>query len=138
MKTRNFLILGILLMTGVFSSFAQRGYKEFTTEENLKIMYRWHKLQPFNKNSDAVLNLRVTNTSQSHVVWTYSVNFYENKVAVYQSETERLCLKPGQSLRGGYAGLRFTVEGMKLETVEKDTFTWEFFDFDVEEVESCN
>jgi hypothetical protein len=137
MKTRNFFILALLLLTGIFSSYGQRGYTELKTEDNIKVMYRWQRLQHFNKNSDAVLNLRLTNLSESHVVLTYSLNFYENKIAVYESETQRLCLKPGQSLRGGYADLRFTVEGMKLEMVERDTFSWEFFDFDVEEVESC-
>jgi hypothetical protein len=138
MKTRFFLMIAIVLFAGIPGAFSQRGYTEFKTEDNIKVMYRWQRLQPFNRDSDMVLNLRVTNLSESHVVLNYSINFYNENFAIFESEKSSLCLKPGQSLRGGFADLRFAVDGMKRNIVESETFSWDFFEFDVEEVENCD
>lgn len=139
MKKIQGFILMIFAATFLFcgSAHAQRGYEDFANEENLRIMYRWQHASVFNRQSDAVLNLRVTNNNPSIVVWTYSVAFYKTGMKVYESETYELCLQEGQSRRGGLAGLRFTVEDLKMEDVEKETFDWDFSIFDVEEVEKC-
>jgi hypothetical protein len=135
---KNYLLFMGFLFAGVFSGYSQRGYTEFKTQDGIKVMYRWQRLNPLQKDSDAVLNLRVTNLTESHVEWTHSVIFYNDKLPIYESEPAVLCLKPGQSARGGFADLRFTVEGMKLDVVNTDLFDWEFFDFEVKPVESCD
>jgi hypothetical protein len=127
--------LGLLFLT-ILSASAQRGFTEFETEDDIKVMYRWQRATFFLKNIDAVLGLRVTNLSDSHVKWTYSVAFYNDKMLSYESETSELCLKPGQSRRGSLAGLRYSVEGMKMEDVQSDSFSWDFGIFDVEKVEN--
>ena len=137
---KNTFLLPIIAML-LFSSYtvtAQRGYTEFETEDNMKVMYRWQRATFFKKDSDAVLNLRVTNQNETAVNWTYIVGFYDKGLLVYQSEKNQLCFKPGQTRRGGLAGLRFSLEGMKQEDTEKDGFAWDFVTFDVEEVDSCN
>ena len=133
----------LLLITATFiftalSLQAQRGYSEFENEEGMKVMYRWHRLSVFNKDSDAVLNLRVTNERETAVKWTFTVGFYEGQQLVYESEENTLCFRAGQSRRGGPAGLRFSLEGMKMEDVEKEAFSWDFGIFDVDEVDDCN
>lgn len=133
-----FLIVLAFLTLGAGFTFGQRGYTEFVKEENMLVTYRWQRASFFKKDSDAVLNLRVTNENETAVEWIFTVGFYNDKVLVYESEQMTLCFKPGQSRRGGLAGLRFTVEGMKLEDTEDDSFSWEFGVFDVDEVESCN
>lgn len=131
----------LIIATFVFTALslqAQRGYSEFENEEGMKVMYRWHRMSIFSKDSDAVLNLRVTNERETAVKWTFTVGFYDDQQLVYESDENTLCFKPGQSRRGGPAGLRFTKEGMKLEDAEKDSFSWDFGIFDVDEVDDCN
>ncbi|MFW5706601.1 MAG: hypothetical protein ACOCX0_03965 [Bacteroidota bacterium] len=137
MKAKLLLAALGLFYLGLISAAAQRGFTEFETEDEIKVMYRWQRAVFFLKNSDAVLGLRVTNLSDSPVKWTYSVAFYNDKMLTYESETSELCLLPGQSRRGSLAGLRYTVEGMKKDEVESDSFSWDFGTFRVEEVESC-
>ena len=128
----------VFLLAGMEATQAQRGFTEYDNEENLLIMYRWQRAMPFNRDSDAALGLRVTNNNESIVNWSYSVGFYRDELLIYESEVYDLCLQPGQSRRGGIAGLRFSVEGLKMEDVEDPAFTWGLVVFDVDEVESCD
>jgi len=137
MTTRIFLLTLVVFVIGSFSSVAQRGYTDFKAEEGLKVMYSWQKVSPFKKDSDVSLNLRVTNENEYAVKWSFTVIFYNDKTAVQESELTEVCLKPGQSLRGGLAGLRFSVDGLKMEDVNSDHFEWDIEKFDVEEVGSC-
>ncbi len=137
MNYKNLLLVSVLLFSAIAAN-AQRGYTEFETEDNIKTMYRWQRAAFFDKDSDAVLNLRVTNENETAVNMTFIVGFYNEGLLVYQSEENQLCLKPGQSRRGGLAGLRFTLEDLKLEDTEEEGFSWDFVTFDVEEVESCD
>lgn len=137
MKRKLFIVMAFMAI-GAGLTFGQRGYTEFGKEENLMVMYRWQRASFFQKDSDAVLNLRVTNENESAVEWTFTVGFYNDEALMYESEQVTLCLKPGQSRRGGLAGLRFTVDGMKMDAVEDEKFSWEFGVYDVDEVEDCN
>jgi hypothetical protein len=137
MKIRHFLaaVIFVFFATGLLQ--AQRGYTDFKTEDDVKVMYRWHNVSHFKKDSDAVLNLRVTNQNETPVKWNFKVVFYIDEMAVFESENIDVCINAGRSLRGGLAGLRFTYDGLKLEEVNKPSFKWDFEVFDVEEVESC-
>jgi hypothetical protein len=126
-----------MFIAGSYSSVAQRGYTDFRTEDGVKVMYSWQKASILKKDSDATLNLRVTNENEYPVKWTFTVAFYNDKMAVHESEPTEVCLKPGQSLRGGLAGLRFSVEGLKMEDVSSEHFEWDIEIFDVEQVEAC-
>jgi len=137
MKTRILFTFALIVVLSAGNLFAQRGFTDLKTEENLKIMYRWQNVVPGNKASDAVLSLRVTNENDYAVRWTFTVIFYSDRMAQYESETTTVCMKPGQSLRGGIAGLRFTAPGLKLEDVQSESFTLEFGDFSVERVAGC-
>ncbi len=138
MKTTiNYFLAAIIISVVSLTAEAQRGYTEFDNEENLEIMYRWQRASVIHRDSDAVLNIRVTNNNESAVNWTYAVGFYIDGLLVFQSEEYELCLLKGQSRRGGFAGLRFTMEGVKPEDVEKENFQWDFVVFDVDEVEGC-
>ena len=138
MKTTiNYFLAAIIISLASFTAEAQSGFTEFDNEENLRVMYRWQRASMLNPDSDAVLSLRVTNNNETPVKWTYGVGFYRDGLLVYQSEIYELCLLKGQSRRGGLAGLRFSVDGIKLDDVEQENFDWDFIEFDVEEVESC-
>ena len=138
MKTTIYYFLAAIVISLVsFTAEAQRGYTKFDNEKNMEIMYRWQRASAIDRESDAALNIRVTNQNDSAVNWTYSVGFYSDGLLVYESETYELCLQEGQSRRGGLAGLRFSMEGVKLDDVEKENFQWDFVVFDVDEVESC-
>ena len=130
-------LISVLFFSAIAAN-AQRGYTEFETEDNMKTMYRWQRASFFKKDSDAVLNLRITNENETAVNLSFIVGFYDEGLLVYQSEENQLCFKPGQSRRGGLAGLRFTLEDFKTEDLENEGFAWDFVMFDVEEVESCN
>lgn len=138
MKTTIYYFLAAVVISLVsLNAKAQRGYTKFDNEENMDIMYRWQRASAIDRESDAALNIRVTNQNESAVNWTYSVGFYIDGLLVYESETYELCLLKGQSRRGGLAGLRFSMEGVKLDDVEKENFQWDFVVFDVDEVDSC-
>jgi hypothetical protein len=138
MKTTiNYLLAAFIISMLSLTAEAQRGYTKFDNEENLEIMYRWQRASVIDRDSDAALNIRVTNNNETPVNWTYAVGFYIDGLLVYESETYELCLLKGQSRRGGLAGLRFTMEGVKPEDVEKENFQWDFVVFDVDEVEGC-
>lgn len=138
MKTTINYFLAVMVISVVsLTAEAQRDYTKFDNEEKMEIMYRWQRASLIDRESDAVLNIRVTNQNDSDVNWTYAIGFYIDGMLVFESETYELCLKEGQSRRGGLAGLRFTMEGVKLEDVEKENFQWDFVVFEVEEVESC-
>jgi hypothetical protein len=134
---KNFIAVAVMLVFSISVSLAQRGYTELKTVDNVKIMYSWQKATPM-VNSDAALSLRATNQNDYPVKWTFSLVFYHDKKAVHESELTEVCLKPGQSLRGGLAGLRFGMEGLKLEEVNSDHFEWEIEQSTVERVENCN
>ncbi len=138
METRFLLLITLMFMAGSFSSMAQRGYTDFKTEDGVKVMYSWQKVSPLKKDSDVSLNLRVTNENEYPVNWSFTVTFYNDKMAFQESELTEVCLKPGQSLRGGLAGLRFTSDGLKMEVVNSDYFEWDIEIFDVEQVEACD
>lgn len=133
---KNITAIAVMLILSISISMAQRGYTELTTVDSVKIMYSWQKATPM-VNSDAVLSLRATNQNDFPVKWTFTLVFYHDKKAVHESEVTEVCLKPGQSLRGGLAGLRFGMEGMKMEEVNSDHFEWEIEQSKVERVENC-
>ncbi|MFN2395976.1 MAG: hypothetical protein ABR597_09845, partial [Bacteroidales bacterium] len=114
MKTTIYYFLAAIVISLVSLTVeAQRGYTRFDNEEDMEIMYRWQRASVFDKESDAVLNIRVTNQNDSAVNWTYAIGFYIDGMLVFESETYELCLKEGQSRRGGLAGLRFSMEGIR-------------------------
>jgi len=141
MKRNLFAYVTVVLLTLLLafpSAQAQRSYNEFSTQDSVHVQYKWQRSNILVRDSDAVLALRVTNQDEHAVKWTFSVGFYEKGVLVFESEKNELCLRAGQSRRGGLAGLRFTREDMSLDDVEKETFAWDFTTFEVERVESCD
>jgi hypothetical protein len=139
---RNILLYIFFVIPAIFfapdSAHAQARFIEYDNEENLLIQYRWSRSSPFNKESDAVLNLRVVNYNDTHIKWNYSIGLYNQGVKFFESEISELCLNPGESRRGSLAGLRFSAEGITMEDVEDPGFAWEFVVFDVQKVGKCD
>lgn len=127
----------IIIMLNSFNVSAQRGYTEFMEEEGIQVMYKWQRSVFYKKDSDAVLNLRISNQKETHALVNFSVGFYKDGMLLYESDENQLCLKPGQTRRGGLADLRFSVEGMKKEDAKDDSYSWEFTTFDVAETDEC-
>ncbi|MFW6226638.1 MAG: hypothetical protein ACOC31_00890 [Bacteroidota bacterium] len=140
MKKRSFFYasaISVILMLSNFNSNAQRGYTTFTEEEGIKVMYKWQRAVFYKKDSDAVLNLRISNQKEAHVLVNFGVGFYKDGLLLLESDENQLCMKPGQTKRGGLAGLRFAVEDMKKEDAKDESYSWEFTTFDVAETDEC-
>ncbi|MFO7977137.1 MAG: hypothetical protein R6U64_00640 [Bacteroidales bacterium] len=131
------LIMMTLMMGFSMNASAQRGFEDFSREEGLHIQYRWQRASFFDKNSDAVLVMRVTNLTEKPLQVTFAIGFYENQMILFQNRDNQICLKPGQSLRGAPAGLRFGADGITLDQARGEDFTFDIFDLKVKEVESC-
>ncbi len=133
------LVSAVLFLSffSVTSASAQIRYTETDTIDGIKVMYRWQRSNIFKKESRTILNLRLTNTNDHPVNVELSVGFYKSGILVYQSEEHKKCFKPGQSKRGGPAGLRFQSEDLTLEDIESEKFDWSFAKFEVEEVDEC-
>ncbi len=116
---------------------AQIRYSETDTIEGITIMYRWQRSNIFNKESRNILNLRLINTNDYPVNISFAVGFYKSAILVYESEDLSKCFKPGQSKRGGQAGLRFQSEKITLEDIESEIFDWDFTYFEVEKTDEC-
>ncbi len=131
------LVMMTLMMGFSMNASAQRGFEDFAREDSLHIQYRWQRANVFNRNSDAVLILRLTNLTEKSLQVTFAIGFYENQKILFQNRDNQVCLKPGQSLRGAPAGLRFGAEGITLDRAREEGFTFDIFDLQVKEVESC-
>jgi hypothetical protein len=139
MKTIRLLFLG-LLFAAFFSkgSNAQVEYHYFDTFEEVRVGYRWQRSNLLQRNSDAVLNLELTNQRETAVEVSFVVGFYRDHVLILESSDNKVCLKPGQSRRGVRGDLRYAATGINLGMTEKDWFSWEVFDVEVTEVEGCD
>ncbi len=112
-------------------------YEEHTTLDELRIEYRWQRERFFVRNSNAVLNLQFTNLSDSHLEVQFVVAYYRDGQIFYESDEHGLCLKPGQRLRGGRAGLRFVAEGILRQDVDKEGFEWDVLFSEIRKVNVC-
>jgi hypothetical protein len=130
-----FFLAGMLAFTN--SSFAQRGFDDYGTEEGIKIQYRWARHIPVDAASNAALSLRLTNEHPHPVIATITVTFFRNEQVMFQSRHNNYCLEAGQSLRGALAGLRFMAEGISLDMTQEEWFSWKITEISVKEVSSC-
>ncbi len=112
-------------------------YEEHETLDELRIDYRWQRERFFVRNSNAVLNLQLTNLSESHLKVHFVIAYYRDDKIVFESEEYVKCFRPGQRLRGGRAGLRFVADDILREDVDKDRFDWDILISEINEVESC-
>ena len=132
----------LILLSGIFSfsnsAFAQRGFEEYGTEEGIRIQYSWGREKLHQAEGNAALSLRLTNTHDYPVRVVIDIAFYRNLQGLFESQGNVYCLKPGQSLRGALAGMRFVAEGITLDDVREEWFSWEVSKITVEEVSDCN
>ncbi len=112
-------------------------YEPHVTLDELQVDYRWQRERVFAKNSNAVLNLQLTNLSDSHINVHFVVAYYRDGQLFFESEENVICLRPDQRLRGGRAGLRFVADGILLEDVGKETFDWDILISEIHEVSDC-
>lgn len=112
-------------------------YEPHVTLDELQVDYRWQRERVFAKNSNAVLNLQLTNLSDSHINVHFVVAYYRDGKLFFDSEENVICLSPDQRLRGGRAGLRFVADGILLEDVEEEAFDWDILISEINEVSDC-
>ncbi len=131
------LTIIMLLISFCLPADAQIRYSETDTIDGITIMYRWQRSNIFKQDSRTILNLRLINTNDHPVNISFAVGFYKSAILVHESEDINKCFAPGQSKRGGPAGLRFQSEEITIEDIESDIFDWGFTYFDVEKTDEC-
>ncbi len=119
------------------TSYAQRGFDEYGTEEGIRIQYRWARHIPVAPESNAALSLRLTNEHPNPVIVTITISFYREGKLMFESRDNNYCLEVGQSLRGAPANMRFMAEGLTLDMTQEDWFSWKISAISVKPVESC-
>ena len=119
------------------SSFSQIRFSKHGEEDGLKIENRWRRSNFFNKNSDAVLIIKLTNTNTYAVNAKLSVGFYRDGILAFSSEEQTVCLEPGQVKRGFQTNFRFTAEGITIAETHEDNFSWDFATVEIIRVEKC-
>jgi hypothetical protein len=134
-KCMRLLLMIILVALATQARSQQVEYHYFETQDSVRIEYRWARANLLNRNSDAVLYLQVTNMNPYPVAITYSVGFYRDNQLFLESAENKLCLNPGQRRRGSKTDMRFSAEGINMAMIEEKWFSWDVFEFDVEEAE---
>lgn len=129
---RMVMLLLFLAAAGQVKS-QQVEYHYLETQDSIKVEYRWTRANLLNRNSDAVLYLQFTNMNPHAVAITYSVGFYCDQQLFLASADNEVCLKPGQRRRGSRTDMRFSAEGINMSMIEENWFSWDIFEFDVEE-----
>ncbi len=137
MKKLFFVLFAGLLLGFSQPVSAQVEYTYFDNRDGVLAEYRWQRSHPFKKGSDAMLNIQLTNQSAYSVEVVFSLGFYNDNQLMLESRGNRVCIKPGQRIRGHRAGLRFSAEGISLEMAQAAWFSWDLFDFEVKEVPDC-
>ena len=82
------------------------------------------------------LNFFNSDTSKRKVV--FKVAFYYQGVLKEESEEIIVCIKPGKSLKGKWAGLIFQPLAMTPAELSSDNFSWEFTKLEVLKDEDCD
>mgnify|MGYP001108979490 CR=1 FL=1 len=128
------LLFTVLLSKG---SAAQVEYHYYDTFDEIRVGFRWQRSHIFQRGSDAVLNLELTNMRDAAVEVTFTVGFYRDHQLILENSDNSICLKPGQRRRGVRGDLRYSAAGINLEMTEKEWFSWEMFHVEVTEVSDC-
>lgn len=129
-------VLAALLFAGTHA-FAQVEYHEHDTIDNVLIEYRWQRERFFERDPHAILNLKVTNLSNSYIELTFTAGFYRDEQLIFETAEQSLCLEPWESKRGRRADLRFSAEGIRMGAVEEEWFSWDIPFIDVRVVDEC-
>lgn len=119
------------------TSFAQRGFDDYGTEDGIRIQYRWTRHVPLAQDSNAALSLRLTNEHPHPVIVSLTVAFFRDEKVMFESPENNYCLEAGQSLRGALANMRFMAEGITLDMTQQDWFSWKISEISVKQVDSC-
>ena len=135
MKHVFFLIfLGAVFSSNVYAQ--QVEYHYFDLRDGVRVDYRWTRSSLFDRGSDAVLYLQMTNENEFPVKIVFTVGFYRDEQLFVESAQNILCLAPGQRRRGSRSDMRYSADGINLAMTEEEWFSWDINDFDVEEA-SC-
>ncbi len=131
-----FFVAGLFLVAGK-TAFAQVEYHVHDTIEDIKVEYRWQRERFFGSDPNAVLNMRLTNLSDDYVVFSLVPAYYRDGVIMFEADEFTICLAPGESLRGGRAGLRFVADEITMSMVEQEWFSWDISYVSAEIVDDC-
>ncbi len=138
-KTVKIIIISFLVIMATGSeAFSQLRFSAHDKEKGLEIDKRWRRSKLFNKQSDAILVLKITNTLDHAVEAKISIGFYKKGILEYISEEQTICFEPGQTKRGGKDNLRFVAEEISIADTREEDFLWDFAKLEVIRVDKCD
>ncbi len=132
------LLLLVFCLFGWKTAFPQSDYHVFDTIQEVKVDYRWQRERFFSRDSNAVLNLQLTNLSEEAVEVVFVATFFRNDQALFETPDFFVCIPAGERVRGGRAGLRFMADGITMSTVARDWFDWDITYMEVVPVLGCD
>ncbi len=132
------LIFVLVLLTGKMAIAQQVEYHEHVALDELLIEYRWQAERLLQRSGNAVLNLQMTNLTETHLEVVFVVAFYRDGQIIQESSKNVFCFEPLQRRRAGRAGLRFMAEGIAMEDIESDDFSWDVLIEEIRKKADCD
>lgn len=132
------MIFVLVFLTGKPAVAQQVEYHEYLALDELLIEYRWQAERLFRRSGNAVLHLQMTNLTEAHLEVTFVVAFYRDGQIIQESSKNVYCFEPLQRRRAGRAGLRFMAEGVTMEDIEQENFSWDVLIEDIRETTGCD
>lgn len=135
---KSIIVVFVIYFFGHVDAYSQWFFSDPTEEHGLEIEHRWRRSKLFDKNSDAILILKIKNTLEYPMKAAISVGFYKDEMLIFSSEEQEVCIAPGKTKRGGRANLRFIAEEITRADTKEENFSWDFAEIDISRVESCD
>ncbi|MGY6560767.1 MAG: hypothetical protein ACXITV_01540 [Luteibaculaceae bacterium] len=126
--------LAFILSLSACSLFKSTGYETLVNQQDIEINHRW--VHPSKEGNPSSLFLEVRNRGTEDKEVSFRVLFYQNGLLKEESDTARVCLRPGTKRSGKTNGLVLQPYSMSTEEIKSETFSIDLVDVVVEQ-KSC-
>jgi len=126
----------LLASSAIHELAAQNKYEYISKQDSITFYQKWIMNKDQTGPKELSLNFFNSDTSKRKVV--FKVAFYYQGVLKEESEEIIVCIKPGKSLKGKWAGLIFQPLAMTPAELSSDNFSWEFTKLEVLKDEDCD
>ena len=136
MKKSITALLTIVLVSSF--AFSQETLKDKLNKDGVKVTYEWKPSDKKDPKSKKQLCVVINNTNEHYVKMAFAVEFYFKGEVHEESQTQKICLKPGKVIKGRKYGLCWISEELSNDEIAGDDFKWELGELKLEQVEDCD
>ncbi len=119
--------------------FPQKGFVSYLEPsfKNIDVRYKITNLNFFNKNSPAVIILKLKNNNKFDVQVDIQIEYHFGIKSRYKSEKVSVCIPAGRIVGGRMHGLSFELKTSDTKIFENEENEWFFSVFEVEKIDKC-